>query len=144
MSNSNNMISESNERLVNDTLNTNRYMSYLIDEDDKLYESMSLDFITKFKNLLNSNIEYIDFLPIYTYKPEYVSYYLYGTPSYDYLVLHANKLVSKKEFYADKFINGKVAYYNKSILNTIGTELRNYKKGNPESIKTGNYLLYKI
>lgn len=139
-----NIVEEANSNLRSDSLNTNKYVTYLIDDEGKLYESIGLEHLDKFYNLLSNNIKEINFEHIFKYKPEYVSYKLYGTASYDYLVLHANKLTSKKEFINKSFINGKIKYYTRSVLDEIISELRTFKKGEPESIKTENYLLYKI
>lgn len=139
-----NIVEEANSNLRTDGLNIGNYTTYIIDDEGKLFENIGLDYLDKFYNLLNNNIKEISFDTLFNYKPEYVSYKLYGTASYDYLILHANKLTSKKEFLKKNFINGKIKYYTKDVIDKVVSELRSFKKGEPETIKIENYLLYKI
>lgn len=141
-----NIVDESLEKLENEPLNTANLVSFVInsDEKNKTYECMESPIFTIYSEILNNNIEVTKFEPIYKYKPEYMSYYMYGTSSYDYLILHANGLTSKKEFKSENFLDNKVKYYSKNIIKMIESEMMSYDKKETIVINTDNYLLYNI
>lgn len=145
MAQDNNIYDEAMIKLENEVLNMANLKFNILDEDeDKLYEDMSVDIFRNFHNLLANNKEEMEFSSKFKYKPEYVSYILYGTASYDYLILHANELNSKKKFVADSFISGKFYYYSKDVIDKIIEEMQNYTKKDTEPVTTENYLLYAI
>lgn len=141
----NNIYTEAQTKLEDEVLNTaNLKFNIYNEHEDKLYEDMSVDIFRRFHNLLADNKEEMEFSSRFKYKPEYVSYILYNTSSYDYLVLHANELVSKRQFKAETFISGKFLYYSKDVINKITEEMEKYTKEDTKPISTENYLLYTI
>lgn len=141
-----NIYDEATQKLKSETINLSNIVSnYVIsDNENKVFEILEIPFLKKYYELLNENISEMEFDPLFVYKPEYASYKLYGTPSYDYLILHANKLTSKKQFKSSAFANNKFKYYYKGIIDQIISEYGNKEKTDTKTIEVGNYLLYNI
>lgn len=140
-----NIVEEANSKIKSERLNCANLSSYFLDSsDNKIYEIMESPIFSKYDKILENNIEERKYEPIFKFKPEYVSYYLYGTSSYDYLVLRANKLKSKKEFKQENFINGNIKYYSKDVINKLEKEFDTYSKNKTTEISIDNYLLYSI
>lgn len=141
-----NIVDEANEKIKTERLNNANLVSYFIDSEDssKAYEIMESPIFSKYANILDKNIEERKYEPIFKYKPEYASYYLYGTSSYDYLILHANGMRSKKEFKQENFLNNMIKYYSKDVIKTLEKEFDTYTKNKTKEIILENYLLYKI
>lgn len=145
----NNIVDEALDKINKEKLNLLNLMDRYkgIKDDDgveRSYEIMQLDFINEFYNNLSQNVSTIDYSSIYKYKPEYVSYDIYGTSSYDYLILYANKITNKKEFIRENLENGKIKYYIPEILNLIETYIQSKLNASGKNIKVENYILYNI
>lgn len=144
---SSNIYDEAIQKLRNEPLNLYNQTSNIIIEDenkDRVFEKIEIPMFDKYYNLLKNNTQELDFQPIYQYKPEYVSYTVYGTPSYDYLILHANKMTSKKQFKREAFLLGKLKFYSQSIIDQIISDYSNKVKKDTTRLPSGNYLLYNI
>lgn len=141
-----NIYDEATQKLKTEQLNLSNIISnYIVsDNENKVYEILEIQFLKKYYRLLNENVSEMEFDPLFVYKPEYASYKIYGTSSYDYLILHANKMTSKKQFKPSAFANNKFKYYYKGIIDQIASECGNAKKQDTKTIEVENYLLYNI
>lgn len=141
-----NIVDEAKEKIKTERLNSANLVSYFINSDDnsKAYEIMESPIFSRYSKILERNIKERKYEPIFKYKPEYASYYVYGTSSYDYLILHANGMKSKKEFKQDNFLNGMIKYYSKDVIKTLESEFDTYTKNQTKEIIIENYLLYNI
>lgn len=145
----NNIVDEALNKLSKEKLNIFNLMDRYagIKDDDGIersYEIMQLDFVNEFYNNLLLNVETLNYSSIYKYKPEYVSYDIYGTSSYDYLVLYANKITNKKDFIRENLENGKIKYFNPEILSIIENYITSKRNNSGKNIKVENYILYNI
>lgn len=143
------IVEEANSKIQNDKLNLANIVNIYsgIKDDDNIsrsYEIMGIPEINKYYKILFSKIEEIDYIPVYKYKPEYVSYNLYGTSSYDYLILYANKISDKKKFTDKYLLNRKVKYFAKDAIDILIENIQSNEKSIGQSINVENYILYNI
>lgn len=141
----NNIVDEANVKIKEEILNLyNLKSSFINAEDSMLYEDNDPIIFSKYKELLDQNIEEITYNPLFKYKPEYMAYQIYGTSSYDYLILHANGLTSKKQFVESSFLSRKVKYYSKDIIEQIEDDINKMDKKELNELISENFILYKI
>lgn len=142
----NDIVEEAKYKIHNEALNLYNTQSYFKESSDseKIYEFWRSPIFSTYYNLLADSIQYLDYDVLYMYKPEYVSYNIYQTSSYDYLVLHANRMDSKKLFKKENFDNGKIAYYSKEVIDKISKDFQRMDVRYTDILNNDNYLLYKI
>lgn len=65
---------------------------------------MSFSILRKYENILRNNLQLADFPKKYWYKPEYVSYAVYGTTDLWYLIMFVNNVYKNMDFYGDTLL----------------------------------------
>lgn len=141
----NNILDEANYKLKTEPLNLANIVSNFYDSStNRNYEINNPIIFKKYYNILMNNVEEMSFDSRFKYKPEYVAYQIYGTSSYDYIILYANNMKSKKEFKYENFKYGKIKYFSKEIIQTIANDMSNKSKEDTIEIVSENYLLYNI
>ena len=138
----NNIVSEAKLKISKEPLNLFNIKSKYIHPDNEMtFEDTDPIIFNKYQNILNRSIQTYTYKPMFKYKPEYVAYLIYGTPSYDYLIMHANGISSKKLFVEQSFTNREIKYYSKEAIKEIENNISNMDKQDVNELISENFIL---
>ena len=107
------------------------YANNVIKQDVTVFLDINNEFLDTYKNFILSNCEIKEFQPRWQYKPNYLSYDMYGTQSHAYILMYINDVTSILDFdfdyvkvptskcISDLIVNNQRLYPDRNLIKEI-------------------------